>query len=151
MSSRCSPLAIWLFLALPAFALAQTPGDRELIRDRQERLLQEQQRRLDELQQLPGEAPKLQAAPVDDERCFDIEQIRLEGASLLGEADQQTILQAFAGQCLGVGQLNELLISRSDTFRDKWKLRTGKSEVEAALGRRVTRGKPGRPKSAPDI
>ena len=25
------------------------------------------------------------------------------------------------------------------------------AEVEAALGRRVTRGKPGRPKSAPDI
>jgi len=31
------------------------PGDTDLIRDRQERLLQEQQRKLDELQQLPGD------------------------------------------------------------------------------------------------
>ncbi|WP_423836509.1 hypothetical protein [Stutzerimonas stutzeri] len=30
------------------------PGDRDLIRDRQERLLEEQRRRLEELQQLPG-------------------------------------------------------------------------------------------------
>lgn len=66
MSFRISPLALWLcLLSLPTIALAQTPGDRELIRERQEPLLQEQQRRLDELQQLPGETPQLQTAPVE--------------------------------------------------------------------------------------
>ena len=57
--------AVWLcLLSIPAIAMAQTSGDRELIRERQERLLQEQ-RRLDELQQLSGEAPQLQTAPVE--------------------------------------------------------------------------------------
>lgn len=111
--------AVWLFFSLPVIALAQTPGDRELIRERQERLLQEQQRRLDELQQLPGDAPKLQAAPVEDERCFAIEQIRLEGATLLAEDDQQAVLQRFAGECLGVGQLNELLKAITQFYIDR--------------------------------
>ncbi|SDF43643.1 POTRA domain-containing protein, partial [Ectopseudomonas alcaliphila] len=120
MLSRISPLAVWLcLLSLPVTALAQTPGDRELIRERQERLLQEQQRRLDELQQLPGETPQLQTAPVEDERCFDIEQIRLEGATLLAEDDQQAILQRFAGECLGVGQLNELLKAITQFYIDR--------------------------------
>lgn len=40
-------LAVWLMLSLaPVVSLAQTPGDRDLIR---ERLLQEQQYSLDEL------------------------------------------------------------------------------------------------------
>ncbi|MDH4655033.1 hypothetical protein FUT48_07315 [Pseudomonas sp. JG-B] len=39
-----------------------SPGDRDLIRDRQERLLQEQQKRLEELQQLPGKGVEA-AAP----------------------------------------------------------------------------------------
>ncbi|OEC33135.1 hemolysin activation/secretion protein [Pseudomonas cuatrocienegasensis] len=118
MSLRCSALAVWLFF-IPVVALAQTPGDRELIRERQERLLQEQQRRLDELRQLPGEAPQLESAPTQDERCFEIEQIRLEGAQLLTEADQARIFQPFAGQCLGVSQLNELLKAITQFYIDR--------------------------------
>lgn len=104
-------LAVWLICALvPTVALAQTPGDRDLIRERQERLLQEQQRRLDELRQLPGKVDQLPAQPAtDDERCFAIEQINLVGATLLSPADQASILKPYSGQCLGVGQLNQLL------------------------------------------
>ncbi|MDO4236700.1 MAG: ShlB/FhaC/HecB family hemolysin secretion/activation protein, partial [Pseudomonas sp.] len=49
-----------------AFA-APTPGDQDLIRDRQNRLLEEQQRRLEELKDLPGKAAKPEAptAPAD--------------------------------------------------------------------------------------
>lgn len=66
MAFRINPLALWLcLLSLPSIALAQALGDRELIPERQEPLLQEQQRRLDELQQLPGETPQLQTAPVE--------------------------------------------------------------------------------------
>lgn len=45
----------WLFFVCVSGAIAQTqlPADRELSRERQERLLQEQQRRLDDLQSLP--------------------------------------------------------------------------------------------------
>lgn len=57
-----------------------TPGDQGLIRDRQERLLEEQRRRLEELQELPGQ----QAAPnapleADKSRCFPIKNIELRG------------------------------------------------------------------------
>ena len=95
---------------VPAVSLAQTPGDRDLIRERQERLLQEQERRLDELRQLPGKVDQLPAQPVtEDERCFAIKQINLVGATLLSAADQASILKPYSGQCLGVGQLNQLL------------------------------------------
>ncbi|MGV8340624.1 hypothetical protein ACV33H_34310, partial [Pseudomonas aeruginosa] len=58
------------------------PGDRDLIRDRQQRLLDEQRKRLEELQQLPGKgAPAAGGASGDDERCFEIRRIELEGAS----------------------------------------------------------------------
>ena len=53
----CLCLVVAALNALPP-AFAATPGDQDLIRDRQDRLLQEQQRRLEELRELPGsEAP----------------------------------------------------------------------------------------------
>ncbi|MGF6692050.1 hemolysin activation/secretion protein [Metapseudomonas resinovorans] len=58
-----------------------SPGDRDLIRDRQERLLQEQQKRLEELQQLPGKAVEAAPpAPVEEGRCFEIRRIDLKKA-----------------------------------------------------------------------
>lgn len=118
MAPCCRPLAIWLLLCVaPVFAAAQTPGDLELIRERQERLLQEQQRRLEELRQLPGEAEPSPIEPgVEPERCFEIRRIRLEGASLLGEADRAALLEPFEGQCLGSGQLNALLKAITDHY-----------------------------------
>ncbi|TWC41257.1 hemolysin activation/secretion protein [Pseudomonas sp. SJZ079] len=111
MAPRGSYLAVWLlFFLAPVVASEQTAGDRDLIRERQERLLQEQQRRLEELQQLPAEAAQLPVEAVEaEERCFEIQTLSLTGASLLSEADQTAIFQPFAGQCLGVGQLNQLL------------------------------------------
>lgn len=120
MPFLCSPLAVWLcVLSLSGAAFAETPGERALIRDRQERLLQEQQQRLEDLRQLPGNRPQRESAPVEDERCFDIGQIRLEGARLLDQADQARILEPFAGQCLGVGKLNELLKAITQFYIDR--------------------------------
>lgn len=69
-------------------AHAQTlPGDRDLIRERQERVLEEQSRRLEELQQLPGEQRVQPPAPAMPEAlCFDIQRISLSGASLISQA-----------------------------------------------------------------
>ncbi|MGH8355510.1 MAG: ShlB/FhaC/HecB family hemolysin secretion/activation protein [Pseudomonas sp.] len=102
----------------PAFAeTIQTPGDRDLIRERQERLLQEQQQRLEQLQQLPGQPPT-EAAPAQPQegRCFAIQRINLKGASLLGETDRAALLKPFAGQCLGSEQLNALLKAITDHY-----------------------------------
>ncbi|WP_353229782.1 ShlB/FhaC/HecB family hemolysin secretion/activation protein [Pseudomonas qingdaonensis] len=108
---------------LPFFASAdplQTPGDRDLIRDRQERLLQEQRKRLQELQSLPGRAaPQVPASTPEDTRCFTIRHIVLEGAEHLGEREQRRLLEPYEGQCLGVGQLNALLKVVTDHYLNR--------------------------------
>lgn len=118
MLLRCNSLAIWLVFSLaPMFVQAQTPADRDLIRERQERLLQEQERRIEDLRQLPGPVePQAPGPEAEDERCFDIQRIELEGASRLSAADQATLLKPFTGQCLGVGQLNQLLKVITDHY-----------------------------------
>ncbi|GLZ86015.1 hypothetical protein Pres01_20660 [Metapseudomonas resinovorans] len=101
MLVTCTPLA----------AVADvSPGDRDLIRERQERLLQEQQKRLEELQQLPGRS--FESAPeqiVGEGHCFEIRQIDIQGATLLTQGKRDELLAPFIGHCLGVPQLNELL------------------------------------------
>lgn len=70
MLPRNGIVALGLCFSLsPWSASAQTPGEQELLRERQERVLQEQQRRLQELQQLPGRRAEAPAAPTSaDER-----------------------------------------------------------------------------------
>ncbi|MDU0673974.1 POTRA domain-containing protein, partial [Pseudomonas aeruginosa] len=91
-----------------------------LIRDRQQRLLDEQRKRLEELQQLPGKgAPAAADASGDDERCFEIRRIELEGAGHLGESARRQLLAPYQGRCLGVGQLNALLKAVTDHYLDR--------------------------------
>ncbi|QXH34169.1 ShlB/FhaC/HecB family hemolysin secretion/activation protein [Pseudomonas muyukensis] len=102
----------------PAMAASPIlPGDQDLIRDRQNRLLEEQQRRLEELKDLPGEraAPVAPKAP-NESRCFPIQTIELKGADALSSAEQASLLAPYVGQCLGVAQLNELLKVITDRY-----------------------------------
>ncbi|MEN8638241.1 ShlB/FhaC/HecB family hemolysin secretion/activation protein [Pseudomonas sichuanensis] len=95
-------------------------GDQELIRERQNRLLEEQQRRLEELRNLPGKAegPAPQEhAPA--QRCFDIRSIDLKGADSLSAADRAQVLKPFIGQCLGVSQLNDLLKAITNLYLER--------------------------------
>ncbi len=63
-SSYRAVVAGLVLLPLLASAAPSPPGDRDLIRDRQQRLLDEQRKRLEELQQLPGkERPPLRMPP----------------------------------------------------------------------------------------
>lgn len=103
----------------PAHA-APTPGETDLIRERQNRLLEEQRRRLEELKELPGKEvkPTQPAAPADS-RCFPIRDIELKGADSLSDLEKQRLLKPYIGQCLGVAQLNELLKVITDHYIDK--------------------------------
>lgn len=93
-----------------AAAPLQTPGDRDLIRDRQQQLLQDQQKRLDELQQLPGKPlPPAPAEQPGEQRCFTIKTVTLKGAEHLGSADRERLLAPYRDQCLSVPQINTLL------------------------------------------
>ena len=108
---------LW-FSAVPDATLAATnPGDQELIRDRQNRLLEEQQRRLEELRELPGKTPTPDAPEVaGDTRCFAIRQVDLQGAEQLSAAQQARLLAPYNGQCLGMAQLNQLLQVITDHY-----------------------------------
>ncbi|MBT2375600.1 ShlB/FhaC/HecB family hemolysin secretion/activation protein [Pseudomonas fluorescens] len=106
--------------ALNSAMAAPTPGDQDLIRDRQNRLLEEQQRRLEELKDLPGKEakPAAPATPVDT-RCFPVKDIEIKGADSLSGSDRERLLKPYIGQCLGVSQLNELLKAITDYYIDK--------------------------------
>jgi hemolysin activation/secretion protein len=99
---------------------APTPGDTDLIRERQDRLLEEQRRRLEELKELPGKQapPQAPAAPIDT-RCFPIKDIELKGADSLSADERDQLLKPYVGQCLGVTQLNELLKVITDHYIEK--------------------------------
>lgn len=96
------------------------PGEQDLIRDRQDRLLEEQRRRLEELKELPGKkaAPTAPTAPADT-RCFLIKTIELKGADSLSASERERLLKPYIGQCLGVTQLNELLKVITDHYIEK--------------------------------
>ncbi|WP_130925976.1 ShlB/FhaC/HecB family hemolysin secretion/activation protein, partial [Pseudomonas cedrina] len=114
------------FICLGAAGMAQaatpqnTPGVTDLIRDRQDRLLEEQQRRLEDLKDLPGKAatPAKPTAPADT-RCFAINTIELTGADALSESERNRLLKPYIGQCLGVPQLNDLLKVITDHYLAK--------------------------------
>ncbi|HDY99319.1 MAG TPA: ShlB/FhaC/HecB family hemolysin secretion/activation protein [Pseudomonas sabulinigri] len=96
------------------------PGDRDLIRERQERVLEEQRRRLKELQQLPGKPQAQPPAVVTPEgHCFDIQSIKLSGANLITQAQQDELLTPFLGRCLGSGELNNVLKTITGFYLDR--------------------------------
>ncbi|SFH27426.1 ShlB/FhaC/HecB family hemolysin secretion/activation protein [Pseudomonas sp. NFACC45] len=99
---------------------APTPGETDLIRERQNRLLEEQRRRLEELKELPGkEAKSAQPTAPADARCFPIKTIELKGADSLSASERERLLKPYIGQCLGVTQLNELLKVITDHYIEK--------------------------------
>ncbi|MBW4794987.1 ShlB/FhaC/HecB family hemolysin secretion/activation protein [Pseudomonas tolaasii] len=114
------------FFCLGAAATSQaappqnTPGITDLIRDRQDRLLEEQQRRLEDLKDLPGKSatPTAPTAPADT-RCFPIKTIELSGADALSAGERAELVQPYFGQCLGVPQLNEVLKVITDRYLAK--------------------------------
>lgn len=114
-------LPFGLLCVAPALhAQGMLPGDLDLSRERQERLLEEQERRLRELQQLPGAAPERPAGPpAVPERCFDIGRIDLKGATLPGAAERARLVAPFEGRCLAAGDLDELLRRITNWYIDR--------------------------------
>ncbi|WP_414704334.1 ShlB/FhaC/HecB family hemolysin secretion/activation protein [Pseudomonas sp. UBA4194] len=114
-ASSC--IVVFLFYVTQVFAAPTTPGEQDFIRDRQDRLLEEQRQRLEKLKNLPGEQGSPLASPaVKDTRCFPIQRIDIEGADALGPAQKTELVQPYLNQCLGVAQLDELLRIVTDRY-----------------------------------
>lgn len=112
-------LALLCFSPMTRAYAAPNPGETDLIRERQDRLLDEQRRRLQELKELPGKEAKPAQVPTPTEtRCFPIKDIELKGAESLSVRQEKSLLRPYIGQCLGVGQLNELLKVITDVYID---------------------------------
>ncbi|UOP10174.1 ShlB/FhaC/HecB family hemolysin secretion/activation protein [Pseudomonas palleroniana] len=122
--TRLSLLSAFFFLGAGGWAQAATqqatPGITDLIRDRQDRLLEEQQRRLEDLKELPGKSatPTTPTGPTDT-RCFPIKAIELSGAEALSEGERNRLIKPYIDQCLGVPQLNEVLKVITDRYLAK--------------------------------
>jgi len=86
-----------------------SPSETYLIRNKQERLLQDQQKRLDELQQLPNSSTTTKPELTDEPRCFKINDIKLQGAQHISASKQTALLKPFMGKCLGAQGLDALL------------------------------------------
>ncbi|SIS12709.1 MAG: ShlB/FhaC/HecB family hemolysin secretion/activation protein [Pseudomonas rhizophila] len=113
-------VALLCLSPLPLAHAAPTPGETDLIRERQNRLLEEQRQRLEELKDLPGKAEKpAQPTAPADARCFPIKTIELKGADSLSASEREALLKPYIGQCLGVTQLNELLKVITDRYIEK--------------------------------
>lgn len=110
-----------LLSGVPFSALAApTPGEQDLLRDRQQQLLEEQQRRLEDLKNLPGtQAPTPAPATSEDTRCFTIDTIELKGADALSATERARLTQPYTGQCLGVTGLNALLKAVTNLYIEK--------------------------------
>lgn len=97
-----------------------TPGDQNLVRERQERLLDEQRRRLQELQELSGKvATPERSEPTRDTPCFPIHEILITGAEHLSESERQQLTSPYLDHCLGTSQLNDLLKTITSDYLDK--------------------------------
>ncbi|MDY0250769.1 MAG: POTRA domain-containing protein [Pseudomonas sp.] len=110
--------AFLFFLYLSSVsAQMQLPTDRELSSERQERLLQEQQRRLDELQGLPGRELSVPSLPADDSSaCLQVDSIELSGANILVPRQRTQLLEPFVEQCLTASDLNRLLSDITNAY-----------------------------------
>jgi len=114
----CALLSLLYFSS--ALAQAPLPADRELSRERQERLLQEQQRRLEELQSLPGQVRSVPSLPADDSTdCLQINSIELNGADALSVRRRAALIEPFVERCLTASDLNRLLSEITSAYLNR--------------------------------
>lgn len=111
-------LLIALFSAAPA--TAQSPSEDFLRRQEQ----QQQFQRLEGLKQATPSGNTRQNGSVGaesntDGTCFDIAEVKIEGARKVSASSLQQITRGYKHRCIGVGDITALLKSLTDLYLDK--------------------------------
>ena len=114
--SFISLFALGIFSAV-SHAKSMTPADRALIEQQQKNLLEQTQRQREALQNstvLPT-VPEVQ--PVEDDApCYRIQQIELQGVTVLSSSVQQTLTASWSGQCMRMSDIQALVRSVSQAY-----------------------------------
>ena len=126
------PLILFCFIMLmakPGWAQSPSPEDLKSIqRQRNQLILQEEERRRRERLQLHEQkapeslmAPQLdfEAAAEEGGPCFIFKEIRLEGVTLLTEAEQEELIENDVGSCLYLSDINRLMGSITNVYIKK--------------------------------
>ncbi|SHE59333.1 hemolysin activation/secretion protein [Modicisalibacter ilicicola DSM 19980] len=118
----------------------ESPATRNFIREDQQRLLEEQQQKLQELERLPGERMELPSVPTSPEaQCFPVDDIALEGVTLLDDKTWQQLVSPFIDRCLTVSDLNELLRTITQAYIDRGYITTRAYLPQQDLSRKTLR------------
>lgn len=116
-----------VLLLCPLLTVADdlTPGERTTIRDRQADLIEEQRRRISELQEPANQTVSETPAINPDESCTQITHIELIGASILSAKEQRDLVKPFERACLGETQLKGLLEHIAQYYADRGYISSG--------------------------
>ena len=113
-------VSLWsLALLAEAVDIPSTPTDRELARQRQEQLLEDQAQKLEQLQTLPQTTPSHDVLTPDDSHCFTITVIELQGVSIFSESEKRALLAPWLNTCMGISQINQLVKSVTNRYIEK--------------------------------
>ena len=90
-----------------------------MTRERQERRLEEQRQRLEQLQRQPALESRPESARQADKTCFTIDRIEIEGTTQLTEEARERLLAPFLHRCIGTAGIDEILRALTDHYLDR--------------------------------
>lgn len=105
-------------VAFSGAAAPLSPADRNAVQQQQQQLLDQSQQQRDELQRAtplsrvtPSAEPEQAGGP-----CFTLNQITLQGVTLISPREQQKLIRLWQGCCLNLAQITQLTNQISDWY-----------------------------------
>lgn len=105
-------------VAFSGAAAPLSPADRNAVQQQQQQLLDQSQQQRDELQRatpLPRVTPSAEPEQAGGP-CFTLNQITLQGATLISPREQQKIIHPWQERCLHLAQITQLTDQISDWY-----------------------------------
>lgn len=123
IQNNCT-LSIFTFCVLlfipPVFSAPLSPADRDLIRQEQQGLLQQNQQQREELQRsVPLRQPAVTEPVTRAGPCFNIHSININNATLLSDKKQTEFKKSYINQCIGMDKITQLTRDISDWYIQK--------------------------------